>query len=122
MTFQSYAYTLGPTGLRTRVDEGDGTRRDYAYDALSRLTQETVAGLTVAYIKAFTYDAVGNRLTQSDSHTGLTPYTYDTTDRLLTDGASAYTWDDDGTLRTRSGVGVGGNGSPTKASVPRYAG
>jgi RHS repeat-associated protein len=103
VTFQSYAYTLGPTGLRTRVDEGDGTRRDYAYDALSRLTQETVAGLTVAYIKAFTYDAVGNRLTQSDSHTGLTPYTYDTTDRLLTDGASAYTWDDDGTLRTRSG-------------------
>jgi RHS repeat-associated protein len=102
LTFQSYAYTLGPTGLRTRVDEGDGTRRDYAYDALSRLTQETVAGLTVAYTKAFTYDAVGNRLTQSDSRTGLAAYTYDATDRLLTDGASTYTWDDDGSLRTRS--------------------
>lgn len=101
--FQSYAYTLGPTGIRTRIDEGGGTSRAYTYDALYRLTQETVAG-GLAYTKSFTYDPVGNRLTQTDSRTGAIGYTYDDGDRLLTESAATYSWDDDGGLSSRSGL------------------
>src|SRR5262249_26614959 len=59
----TYAYTLGPPGNRTQVDENDGTVRQYGYDDLYRLTGETVAG-SIAYSKAFTYAPVGNRQTQ----------------------------------------------------------
>ena len=33
----------------------------------------------------YTYDAVGNRLSRSDSNEGLTTYAYDANDRLLSE-------------------------------------
>lgn len=101
---QSYAYTLGPAGNRTRIDELDGTARAYTYDELYRLTGETVSG-GLSYANTFTYDPVGNRLTQVKTVTSTTPinYAYDARDRLLTENATTYTWDDNGNLRTKSG-------------------
>src|SRR5206468_4096710 len=43
-TIQSYAYTLGPTGIRMRIYEAGGVVRAYGYDALYRLKKETVTG------------------------------------------------------------------------------
>jgi RHS repeat-associated protein len=100
-TIQSYAYTLDAVGHRSRVDELDATR-SYEHDQLSRLVQETVGG-AAAYQKAFTYDASLNRITQNDSRTGLTTYSYDERDRLVSEGGAAHSWDENGNLLTRGG-------------------
>jgi RHS repeat-associated protein len=105
-TLHSYTYTLAPTGKRTAVAEADGTQRSYGYDALDRLTRETVGGLNPApYDKTLAYDAVGNRLSQvtTGSGAGALSYTYDARDRLLTEGAAALSWDENGNLTARAG-------------------
>jgi RHS repeat-associated protein len=103
---QSYAYTLDASGRRTRIDENDGTARIYGYDDLHRLTQETVSG-PKSYSRAFSYDAVGNRLFQEKADGAGTEnisYSYDERDRLLATGGTAYTWDEKGQLKIRTGV------------------
>ena len=118
-SLQSYALTLGLAGNRTQIVEGD-TVRAYGYDELYRLTSDTVTiGALNQYSKAFTYDDVGNRQTQTTSIgpagsvipgvlvNGTQAYTYDERDRLLTETlganpATAYTWDADGNLITKS--------------------
>ncbi len=102
----SYAYTYTAAGFKSRVVELSGRTVDYTYDALNRLIQEEitdpVAGNeTITY----TYDAVGNRLSKTDSQ-GTTTYTYDANDRLLTAGNTTYTYDDNGNLtgQTESGA------------------
>lgn len=102
-TLQSYAYTLGPAGHRTRVTEADGAVRSYAYDPLHRLTDETVTGGAADYVKSFAHDPVGNRLAQTDTRTGPLAYSYDDRDRLLTAGPATYAWDANGTLQARGG-------------------
>jgi RHS repeat-associated protein len=104
-TLSSYSYTLGPTGLRTRMDEGDGTAHVYEYDELFRLTKETVTGPGPNYVKTFGYDSVSNRLSQVTTGTGAASvsYTYDSRDRLLTENSVGYTHDDNGNQLSRSG-------------------
>lgn len=105
-TIQSYAYTLGATGIRTRIDEHDGTARIYGYDDLYRLTDETVTGSAETdYTKTFTYDAVGNRWNQTTTGYGeaTVGYTYDDRDRLLTENATTYSWDENGNLISKTG-------------------
>ncbi|HEY3452275.1 MAG TPA: hypothetical protein VGK67_38375, partial [Myxococcales bacterium] len=103
-TIQGYAVTLGATGNRTRIDEADGTFREYTYDDLYRLTGETVtkAG-AVQYAGGFTYDAVGNRLSQTKNGV-LTSSSFDERDRLLTEGSTTYDWDDEGNLGSKTGA------------------
>jgi len=108
----SYAYTLAPTGNRTRIEEQDGTTRSYGYDPLYRLTEERVTsaptpGSPTLWRNAFGYDPVGNRLTQErtertgETHTVV--YGYDPRDRLLTEDTTAYGWDENGNLTSKSG-------------------
>jgi RHS repeat-associated protein len=97
VTLLSSAYTLGPAGNRTQVVEQDGAVRTYGYDALYRLLSESATGAH-PYSKTFTYDAVGNRLTQ-----GALAYTYDERDRLLSEGGAAYGWNDNGDLTSKPG-------------------
>jgi RHS repeat-associated protein len=105
-TLQSYGFTLGPAGNRERIEEHGGVVRAYTYDDLYRLTGEnvTIGGATF-YNKSFGYDAVGNRLSQTTTGAGAAAvdYTYDGRDRLLTESAQAYAWDDNGNLTSGSG-------------------
>jgi RHS repeat-associated protein len=117
ITIQSYALTLGPSGNRTRVGEGDGTVREYGYDGGYRLISEkvTLDGL-LQYEKGFTYDDVGNRLTQSTTGTGNSgtaasgaiAYGYDTRDRMRSETLGSappteYRYDLNGNLVTKEG-------------------
>ncbi len=116
-TIQSYGFTLGAAGNRTAITESDGTVRTYTYDSLYRLTGERVSvGVPLQYEKVFTYDDVGNRLTQVTTGSGapgtpLAPgsraYVYDTRDRLLTETLggnppTSFGYDANGNLITKS--------------------
>ncbi len=119
---QSYAFTLGPSGNRTRIVEAAGLPQqrtlDYSYDALYRLTGETAAeSVGLAYAKTFGYDPVGNRQTQTTAigpagsagpnlQPGTVSYGYDARDRLLSERldalpATGYGWDANGNLTTK---------------------
>ena len=119
---QSYAFTLGPSGNRTRIVEAQGLPQqrtlDYSYDSLYRLTGESVTeSLGLAYSKTFAYDPVGNRQSQVTAlgpagspgptlQPGTITYGYDTRDRLLSEQlgalpATAYGWDSNGSLTTK---------------------
>ncbi len=106
---QSYAYTLGPDGHRTRIDETGGRSHEYTYDALYRLTTERVNDASnLFYENSFTYDVVGNRLSEdhldSDGITTSNIYIYDPRDRISNAGSDGFTWDDNGGLLSRSGA------------------
>jgi len=100
-TLLSFRYTLNEVGDRIRVVEYDGRQVEYGYDGLRRLRSETIieTDATMRTI-TYTYDPVGNRLTRDDSAEGLTNYTYDDNDRLLTEtmgtSTTTYTYDDNG--------------------------
>jgi RHS repeat-associated protein len=107
----SHRYTLAPTGRRDAVVDHDGRRVDYAYDALDRITREVITDAVLGdRTFDYTYDAVGNRLTRNDSVEGLTTYSYDANDRLLTELAldtglsttTSYTYDNNGNLLSRT--------------------
>ncbi len=63
-----HLYVLGPNGNRTQHAELNGRVVDYVYDDLYRLTQEDVTDATLGNrTTTWTYDAVGNRLTEIDA-------------------------------------------------------
>jgi RHS repeat-associated protein len=89
-TLDGFTYSLGPAGNRVAVAEHGGRVVTYGHDPLYRLTGETISGDPVAGNNgtiAYTYDAVGNRLTRT-STVGAVPSTtdgYDANDRLASD-------------------------------------
>ncbi len=100
----SYAYSLNSNGLRTRVEEADGSVVDYVYDDNYRLVSEVRTG-TGAYSYSYSYDLVGNRL--EAVRDGVSEaYTYDDNDRMLTAGSKTYQYDANGnqTQKTDSGT------------------
>jgi RHS repeat-associated protein len=70
------------------------TTIDYGYDALYRLTS---ADYSSSEFFHYTYDRVGNRLTQ-DTLEGTDTYTYDDASRLTSVNGVDYTWDANGNL------------------------
>lgn len=105
-----YAYTLGAAGNRLTAQEtvvrGGGPttiNRVYNYDALYRLTGESITVSAQTSTVGYTYDAVGNRLTRSSSVPSLPwqNFGYDANDRLTSD-----TYDANGnTLNGKQGTG-----------------
>jgi RHS repeat-associated protein len=103
-------YTTDASGLRTQlVEQSVGATRTvvYQYDALKRLTREQVTDTTRGNrTSVWTYDAVGNRLTESRTKAAVTVntvYAYDDNDRLLSHSNSAgasvsYQYDANGNL------------------------
>jgi RHS repeat-associated protein len=105
-TLLALSYSVDASGLRTQIAEsrpGDATTptytriTDYQYDAVQRLTREQVSGNhgDPDRLHEWTYDAVGNRLTQvatvgagSLATTQTTSYDYDANDRLLSTSAT----------------------------------
>jgi RHS repeat-associated protein len=67
---------------------------DYAYDPLYRLT---AADYSTGEYFWYTYDAVGNRLTQV-THEGSKAHTYDIANRLIEVDGVPFIWDDNGNL------------------------
>ncbi len=115
---------LGPNGNRLRHWEfGNGARAvDYVYDDLYRLTSETVSDATLGNRSAsWSYDAVGNRLSEVETTaagTDTTTYSYDANDRLLTETVTGlnpdtltYSYDNNGNTLTR----IDGSGTTSYA-------
>lgn len=101
-TLSSFSYTLDEMGNPIRVDTSSGVVT-YGYDPLrdwltEACFQATCSQPTDPFIR-YTYDRVGNRITESRP-AGTTTYTYDIDDRLTqTSGPSgtvAYTFDRNG--------------------------
>jgi RHS repeat-associated protein len=112
-------YQLDAAGMRTSAQESDasGTLRTvgYQYDALKRLTNETIVARdsSLSRVAFWTYDKVGNRLSQtitpSSGASIVTSYVYDQNDRLTTEttGASviSYSYDANGNTLSKSSSG-----------------
>jgi YD repeat-containing protein len=93
-----------------QLDETGSTRKpviSYTYDNLYRLLRADYLsddGAIDGSYFAYTYDAVGNRLSEVECWGGTsctpitTTYGYDAANRLTSVGTQAYTWDDNGNL------------------------
>ena len=71
---------------------------NYTYDDLNRLT---AADYDIGLYYHYTYDAVGNRLSQETAYNNTpvtTNYTYDNANRIATVGSQAYAYDANGNL------------------------
>jgi RHS repeat-associated protein len=102
-----YHYTLDKVGNRVKVAEDNGRTVDYTYDQLYRFVSEAVTDLVHGnQLSGFTYDKVGNRLTQTQNAV-TTVYNYDNNDRLLTEKVNgqavvSYTYDNNGSTLNKS--------------------
>ena len=96
-------YTRDGRGRITTIEVVGESTTTFSYDTLGRLTEEDleVDGEAPA-VTSYSYDAVGNRVTQTDA-SGSRALSYDDNDRLLEDGTFSYAWSADGNLLTRSG-------------------
>jgi len=108
----SYTYTLDKVGNRLSVEEQDGRLVEYDYDDLYRLVEEKITdtgSVNDGRVIGYTYDLVGNRLIRDDSLEGVTSYTYNENDWLLTEVtvnngetvSVAYRYDDNGNTIAR---------------------
>jgi YD repeat-containing protein len=105
----SYAYALNNAGIRTAVTEADGSYVAYGYDAVYKLTSEVRTGGSIGsptgYSTTYTYDNVGNRLTQMKDGV-LTNYAYNNRDQLTTESsplnAISYIYDHAGRMTDKT--------------------
>jgi RHS repeat-associated protein len=103
-TLSSFALTLDPAGNPlTSVRAGASAETaTFTYDNLDRLTGvcfKTSCPLTNDPYIRWTYDAVGNRLTEVRP-TGTKVYTYNAADQLTRAGTTTYTYDQNGNQKT----------------------
>jgi len=85
-SWRSQAWTVGETVTRTIT---------YDYDPLYRLTS---ASSSDGDLFQYTYDAVGNRLSETTMGNVTLNYVYDNANRLSSVEGVSYTWDDNGNL------------------------
>ena len=111
-TLLHQTYTVDASGLRTQLVEYglniSATRTVvYGYDPLKRLVREDVSDSTRGNrVSQWTYDAVGNRQSETRTKAGVsitTTYAYDANDRLQGEASSdgttvAYEYDANGSL------------------------
>ncbi|MBL0385943.1 DNRLRE domain-containing protein [Tumebacillus sp. ITR2] len=94
---EAYAYSFDANNSITGITTDKGAV-SYQYDALDRLTQETLPdGTKIVY----TYDAAGNRTQKAVTKSGTTTttaYTYDAANQMQTAGGKTYTYDKNGNL------------------------
>jgi len=101
-TLSRFAISLDPVGNPTQIVRTGSLAQTqaYTYDANDRLTSVCFqAGACPAGSDPFiryTYDLVGNRLTEQRPGVATTSYAYDARDRLLQAGSTSYTWDQNG--------------------------
>jgi RHS repeat-associated protein len=83
----------------TESGRGQTTRREFRYDDRGRLAEVLDDG---ARTKAYTYDANGNRVSETDSSNNVITAAYDDQDRLLSYGDVSYTYTANGELLSRT--------------------
>jgi RHS repeat-associated protein len=100
-TLSEFAMTMDAVGNPTTIVRSGAvsSTTTYGYDTYDRLTSVcfqagTCPGGGDPFIR-WTYDAVGNRLTEARSN-GTTNYTYNNADQLTQAGSTAYTYDQNG--------------------------
>ncbi len=107
----SYRYIYDSNNNITQETETTAsgtTTKNYTYDKLNRLTRADYSDGT---FEAYTYDAMGNRLTMTTS-TGTTNYSYDFDNRLLSAGDTHFLYDKSGNLTQKV--------SPQKTEAYQY--
>ncbi len=109
--FLDVIYTLDPLD-NIEVRETLAARYEYEYDQVNRLTDIETTPLNVNEnnYQSYSYDAVGNRLTDSQQHNGSANpevWIYDDADRLLQRGDITYTYDANGSRITESNAATG---------------
>ena len=97
-----YSYTLGAAGERTKVvetgaDPASERTVEYAYDALYRLTSETVTDANGVSVTEYTYDSNSNRLTKTVDG-AVTEYSYNELNQLVSETGTRYKYDKNGNL------------------------
>ncbi|HKZ55811.1 MAG TPA: RHS repeat-associated core domain-containing protein, partial [Anaerolineales bacterium] len=90
LVLQNAGPGLAPSGAAP----AEAATIDYAYDPLGRLV---TADYSSGEFFHYSYDAVGNRLTQ-ETRKGVNRYTYDAANRLTSVDGVAYVWDAKGNL------------------------
>jgi RHS repeat-associated protein len=94
-TIDGAAYTLDNAGNRTaKTDERTNVTSNYAYDSIYQL-KSAMQGATTT--ESYTYDAVGNRLTDL----GSTSWSYNTSNELNATPSVTYTFDSNGNTKTQ---------------------
>jgi RHS repeat-associated protein len=105
VVWDTFEHAYDPAGNVLSTTHNGGTT-SYVYDALNQLTEVSYPD---GSWERHTYDSVGNRLAL-ETPTGVVDYVYDAADQLqvLTDTqgglpmATAFTYDENGNLRTRT--------------------
>lgn len=101
---QSFANVFSAAGRLTKVTESDGSIESFGYDGKGRVTSQVRTG-TNPLATSHVYDLVGNRV-QTTRAGVSTNFTYDSNDRLQSDGTSTYQYDANGNLVARTGGGA----------------
>jgi RHS repeat-associated protein len=98
-TLTAHTYTYDLAGNKNQVIEQDGNIVAWEYDIANRLIGERWTNPTTntTVETLYTYDAVGNRLSQ-DLDGITTTYTYNTLNQLITAGDAQYNYDGRGNL------------------------
>lgn len=101
-TLSTYALTLDPVGNPTKATKAGTDAETYTYDARDRITEvcykasgAACTGASDPFVR-WTYDEVGNRLTEKRGSEATTTYTYNNADQLTASGPTAYAYDANG--------------------------
>lgn len=92
-------FSYDKNGNITQISYSGGKKDIFTYDDADRLVSEkrlTSTG-SVEYEKTYTYDELGNRLTETNS-TDTKKFTYDKANQLISDGTTTYTYDEVGNM------------------------
>ena len=93
----NYSYSYNMVGDRLSRQEtlpAGSTNQSYSYDPIDQVTAVNYGSKT----QAFDYDAVGNRVTSSDSLLGSTAYTANGENEYSAVGGAVYSYDGNGNL------------------------